>query len=302
LPGPISMKKRPFLMALLVLGAIFLFFLLAIYLIAGFMGGGTSLALGEKIGVIEVEGVIVSSRKTIDQLIRFREDQSIKAIVLRIDSPGGGVGPSQEISSEVMKTSEIKPVVVSMGSVAASGGYYIAAPARRIFANPGTITGSIGVIMEFTNWQELLNKIGLESQVVKSGRFKDIGSPVRPMSEDDRKLLQDLIDDVHSQFINAVSRGRNIPEGKVRSLADGRIFTGRQALEAGLVDELGTMQDAIAAAAQMGGIEEKPRVVYPPRDKGNLFDYLIEETASSLRRGLQERTSTGLQYLWSGIE
>jgi protease-4 len=296
------MKKRPFLMALLVLGAIFLFFLITVYFIAGFMGGSTSLALGEKVGVIEVEGVIVSSRKTIDQLVRFKEDQSIKAIVIRVDSPGGGVGPSQEIFQEVSKTAEMKPVVVSMGSVAASGGYYIAAPARRIFANPGTITGSIGVIMEFTNWQELLDKLGLKSQVVKSGRYKDIGSPVRPMSNEDRELLQDLIDDVHSQFVAAVALGRNIPEDKVRTLADGRIFTGRQALEAGLVDELGNLQDAIAVAAQMGGIEEKPKVVYPPREKGNLFDYLIEETASSLRRGFQERTSSGLQYLWSGIE
>jgi protease-4 len=296
------MKKRPFLMALLVLGAIFLFFLMAVYFIAGFTGGASSLALGEKVGVIEVKGVIVSSRNTIDQLIRFKEDQSIKAIVIRVDSPGGGVGPSQEIFREVSKTSEMKPVVVSMGAVAASGGYYIAAPARRIFANPGTITGSIGVIMEFTNWQELLDKLGLKSQVVKSGRYKDIGSPVRPMSKEDRELLQDLIDDVHHQFIDAIALGRNMPGDKVRSLADGRIFTGRQALDAGLVDELGNLQDAIAVAAQMGGIEGKPKVVYPPQEKGKLFDYLIEETASSLRRGFQESTSSGLQYLWSGIE
>jgi protease-4 len=296
------MKKRPFLMALLVLGAIFLFFLIAVYFIAGFMGRSTSLSLGEKVGVIEIEGVIISSKNTIDQLIRFKEDSSIKAIVLRIDSPGGGVGPSQEIFREVTKIVEMKPVVVSMGSVAASGGYYIAAPARRILANPGTITGSIGVIMEFTNWQELLDKLGLKAQVVKSGRYKDIGSPVRPMSEGDRELLQSLIDDVHRQFVDAVARGRNLPEDEVRSLADGRIFTGSQALEAGLVDELGNLQDAIAVAADLAGIEEKPRVVYPPREKGNIFDYFIEEAASSLRRGLQESTTSGLQYLWSGIE
>ncbi|BCR05419.1 multidrug transporter [Desulfuromonas versatilis] len=296
------MKKRPFLMAFLTLGAIFLFFLALVYAVSGLSGPSRSFPIGEKIGVIEIAGVITASKTINEQLVNFREDSSVKAIVLRIDSPGGGVGPSQEIYEEVRKANEIKPVVASMGSVAASGGYYVAAPARSILANPGTITGSIGVIMEFTNFQELLEKIGLKSQVVKSGEHKDIGSPVRPMSEADRAILQSLIDDVHAQFVSAVAEGRQMTTEEVAPLADGRIFTGRQALEQGLVDELGNLQDAIDVAARMAGIEGEPRVIYPAEKKPKIFDYLIEETASQLQRGLQERGGAGPQFLWSGVK
>jgi protease-4 len=296
------MKKRPFLMAMLLIGAIFIFFVVLVYVISSIMGRADSLALGKKVGVIEVTGVIVESKDIIDQLIDFRDDGNVKAIVLRVDSPGGGVGPSQEIYEEVRKAVDIKPVVVSMGSVAASGGYYIAVPARRILANPGSITGSIGVIMEFTNFQELLQKIGLRSDVVKSGEHKDIGSPIRPMTESDRKILQTMIDDVHSQFVDAVAEGRKLNPDIVRSLADGRIFTGRQAMAAGLVDELGNLQDAIAVAAKLAGIEGEPKVVYPPEDKSRFLDYLIQETISQVRHGLQGQGSAGLRLIWSGID
>lgn len=289
-------------MALLIVCAIFLFFLVMVYTISSFIGHTASLPIGEKVGVIEVNGVIAESKQIIEQVVDFRDDESVKAIVLRVDSPGGGVGPSQEIYEEVRKTAEIKPVVVSMGAVAASGGYYIAVPARRILANPGTITGSIGVIMEFTNFQELLSKIGLKSDVVKSGSHKDIGSPMRPMTDADRKILQAMIDDVHQQFIDAVAEGRKMESEKVRSLADGRIFTGRQAMEAGLVDELGNLQDAIEVAADLSGIEGKPKVVYPPEVKPGFLEYLIQETVSQLRHGLQEQTAAGLRFIWSGIE
>jgi protease-4 len=295
------MKKRPFLIALSVLGVIFLFFLGMVFTVSSLIGRSASLPVGEKVGVIEVDGVIVESKKTIENLIDFRDNASIKAIVLRIDSPGGGVGPSQEIFEEVKKAADKKPLVVSMGSVAASGGYYIAVPARRILANPGTITGSIGVLMEFTNFQELLQKIGLKSHVVKSGEHKDIGSPVRPMTEEDRQILQSLIDDVHQQFMTAVAEGRKMEEQKVRALADGRIFTGRQALAAGLIDELGNLQDAVAAAANMAGISGEPKVVYPPRERPGFIEYLIQETATSLKRGLHEQAA-GLQYKWAGID
>lgn len=296
------MKKRPFLIAILLLSVIFLFFFALIYTLSGMTGRPAGLAVGKKVGVIEVSGVIAASRETIEQLIDFRDDAAIKAIVLRVDSPGGGVGPSQEIYEEVRKAAAVKPVVVSIGSVAASGGYYIAVPAQRIVANPGSITGSIGVIMEFTNFQELLQKIGLRSDVIKSGEHKDIGSPVRPMSDNDRQILQSMIDDVHAQFIEAVAEGRKMDPEVVRPLADGRIFTGRQAMAAGLVDELGNLQDSIEVAAELAGIEGEPKIVYPPKPRTSVLEYLIQETVSQLRHGLQEQGSAGLRFIWSEIE
>lgn len=293
------MKKRPFLMALLTLGAIFLFFLLLIVVVGKMSGRSSRFVLGDKVGYVTIAGAITSSEKIIDQIDSFKEDGSVKAIVLRVNSPGGGVSPSQEIYDEVKATAAVKPVVVSMGSVAASGGYYIAAPAQRILANPGTITGSIGVIMQFTNVEELLGKVGLKSQVVKSGRHKDIGSPVRPMSTADREILQSLIDDVYAQFVQAVAESRKMDIDKVRQLADGRIFTGRQAFEAGLVDELGGYRDAIRVAADLAGIKGKPKVVYPAPEKEELLDYFIQETAQLLKQGVQNG-DTGLQFLWSG--
>lgn len=293
------MKKRPFLMALLTLGAIFLFFLLLIVVVGKMSGRPSHFVLGDKIGYVTVAGAITSSEKIIDQIDNFKEDSSVKAIVLRINSPGGGVSPSQEIYDEVKATAAIKPVVVSMGSVAASGGYYIAAPAQKILANPGTITGSIGVIMQFTNVEELLGKVGLKSQTVKSGMHKDIGSPVRPMSSADREILQLMIDDVYAQFVQAVAESRQMDIDKVRQLADGRIFTGRQAFEAGLVDELGGYRDAIRVAADLAGIKGKPKVVYPAPDKQEVLDYFIQETAQLVKQGVQNGDA-GLQFLWSG--
>lgn len=293
------MKKRPFLMALLTLGAIFLFFLLLIVAVGKMSGRSTRFVLGDKVGYITVAGAITSSEKIIDQIEEFKEDGSIKAIVLRINSPGGAVGPSQEIYDEVKAAAAVKPLVVSMGSVAASGGYYIAVPAQRILANPGTITGSIGVIMQFTNVEDLLGKVGLKNEVVKSGRHKDIGSPVRPMSDADREILQSLIDDVYAQFVDAVAEAREMEPDKVRLLADGRIFTGRQALQAGLVDELGGFQDAIRVAAELAGIKGKPKVVYPAPDKEELLQYFIQETASAVKHGVRQG-GAGLQFLWSG--
>jgi len=295
------MKKHPFLAAFLVTGAVFLFFAVLVIVVAVTMKRPTSLSIGPKVGVVEVEGAIVTSDSVIRQLKSFREDHSVKSIVLRVNSPGGGVAPSQEIHTEVLKAVEEKPVVVSMGSVAASGGYYIAAPATRIVANPGTITGSIGVIMEFANIQELFKKIGLKTYIVKSGAYKDLGSPVRPMSRDDRILLEELISDVHQQFIEAVSEGRNIERQKVVALADGRIFTGRQALNEKLIDELGNIEDAIDTAARLGGIKGKPRVIYPKQEKPDLLEYLIQESATQVRKVLISATSgQGMQFLWSG--
>ncbi|MBF0465831.1 MAG: signal peptide peptidase SppA [Nitrospirae bacterium] len=243
--------------------------------------------LGEKVALVKVEGVILSSKETVKELKKYREDSSIKAIVVRVNSPGGAVVPSQEIYSEIKKTTgKKKIVVVSMGSLAASGGYYISAPATKIIANQGTITGSIGVIMETLNISGLMSKVGVNSEVVKSGKFKDIASMYRGIGKEERAILQGVLDDTHSQFIEAVSEGRHMPIEKVREIADGRIFTGRQALALGLVDKLGTLQDAIYEAARMAGIKGEPHVVSKKEDF-SLTDLLSSKLNLNLLPGLK---------------
>lgn len=220
-----------------------------------------TIPMGEKIAVVRIEGPIIDSKNAIEEIKDYAKDQSVKAIVLRVDSPGGAVAPSQEIYEEVRKAVLKKKVVVSMGSVAASGGYYISSPATRIIANPGTLTGSIGVIMEIPNLEGLMNKVGVKTEVIKSGRHKDMASAFRGIGKEERVILQDVLDDVHDQFIKAVAEGRKMLPDDVKKLADGRIFTGRKALEAGLIDELGNLEDAIKAAAKMAGIKGEPDVV-----------------------------------------
>ncbi len=218
--------------------------------------------LGEKVALIRVEGIIIDSTAVIEELKEHSKDKSVKAIVLRVDSPGGGVAPSQEIYEEILKIKKNKKVVVSMGSVAASGGYYISAPADRIIANAGTLTGSIGVIMEIPNVSNLMKKIGVETQVIKSGRHKDMASIFKSMTPEEKEILQTVLDDVHDQFIEAVSDARGMEIEVVRKLSDGRIFTGRMAKEMGLVDELGNLEDAIMVAGKLTGIKGEPKVVY----------------------------------------
>jgi len=295
------MKKRPLLLATLTIAGIFLFFLLLAVLLG--KSGTTSdlVRVGDKIGVLEVYGPIMESGKLIEDIIDFRDDRSIKAVILRIDSPGGAVGPSQEIYSEIIKLQKKKPVVVSMGSVTASGGYYIAAPAKRIFANPGTITGSIGVIMSFPNYEGLMEKVGVSSVVVKSGRFKDIGSSTRPFSEAERALMQGLIDDVHAQFVEAVSLGRELPAEQVRQMADGRIFSGRQALANGLVDELGGFQDAIGYTSELVGLGKDPDLVYPEAEKPDLLERILNSTLGHIGLKSGQHWQSGPQYLWTGM-
>ena len=220
-----------------------------------------NIPIGERIALVRVEGPILDSKDVIDELKTYVKDPSIKAIVLRIDSPGGAVAPSQEIYEEIRKAVTKKKVVVSMGSVAASGGYYIAAPATRIVANPGTLTGSIGVIMEIPNVEGLMNKIGVKTEVIKSGRHKDIASVFRGIKKEEREILQGVLDNVHEQFIKAVAGGRKMLIEDVKRIADGRVFTGEQALKAGLVDEIGNLEDAIKSAAKLAGIKGEPAVV-----------------------------------------
>jgi protease-4 len=231
---------------------------------------------GEKVGIIEVNGIIADAKNVIQNLKHFREDNSIKAIVIRIDSPGGAVGPSQEIFREIRKTSNKKKVIASMGAIAASGGYYVAAGTDGIVANPGTITGSIGVIMGFTNYQELLQKIGLVPVVIKSGEFKDIGSPVREMTAKEKTILKDFAKKIHRQFITDIVEGRKMDQDKVESLADGRIFTGEESKDLGLVDRLGNLEDAIEWAGRLGGIKGKISAVYAREKKFSLLKYLSE--------------------------
>jgi len=237
---------------------------------------------GGNVGIVEIKGVITDSKETIRLVKRFRENEAIKAIVLRIESPGGVVGPSQEIYREVRKTVSEKKVVVSMGSVAASGGYYIAAAADGIVANPGTITGSIGVIMGYTNFEQPLQKIGLIPVVIKSGEYKDIGSPTRPMSPQEKEVLQHFVDQTHRQFVRAISEGRGMDPDVVASLADGRIFTGEEAFKKGLVDQLGNLEDAIEWAGRLAGIKGKISRVYKREDKFSFLKYLSESVLKDL--------------------
>ncbi|MEK6649504.1 MAG: signal peptide peptidase SppA, partial [Bacteroidota bacterium] len=222
------------------------------------------------------------------QFRKYRETPGVKAIVLRVDSPGGGVSASQEIYEEVKKTRDGgKPVVVSMGSVAASGGYYVACGADRIMANPGTLTGSIGVIFQFLQFEELMKRVGVEASTFKSGELKDIGSPFRKTTPREREYFAGLVNDVYDQFVNVVSRERNLSLAYVKKYADGRVFTGRQALAWGFVDTLGTYEDAIALAGSLGGIKGTPRTVRE-RKRRSLFEDLMGETVTDIVRLKEE--------------
>jgi len=237
---------------------------------------------GERIAVVELSGVIVSSDETVRQFKKYREDRSIRGIVFRIDSPGGGVVASQEIYEEVKKTKNSgKPVVVSMGSLGASGGYYVACPANRIVANPGTLTGSIGVISQFMEYDSLLGKIGVGVNTIKSGKLKDAGNPFRPMTDEDKAYFQNLMDNVHKQFIAAVENERHLPHDSVVALADGRVFTGEQALGLGLVDTLGTYEDAVGITAKIARIKGTPSIVKERKRAYSIFDRVFGETKFS---------------------
>lgn len=255
-------------------------------LIIGF--GMKGMSYSGNVGVIEIENVITTSKYIVKDLKNFEEDVSIKAVLIRIDSPGGGVAASQEIYEQIKKVKAKKNVVVSMGAVAASGGYYVSLPADIIVANPGTITGSIGVIMEFPVLKDLLDKIGIKFEVIKSREHKDIGSPFRKMSKADKELLHDVVIDVYQQFVEATAQARDLPEDSVLKFADGRILTGRQAVEVGLVDRLGSFEDAVEITGELIGID-KPMLVYPPK-RMSFIDFFIEP----VERLLTPR----LSFLW----
>ncbi len=254
-----------------------------------------NIPLKDKVALIRIEGPILDSKNAVDEIKEYAKDSSIKAIILRVDSPGGAVAPSQEIYSEVKKAAARKAVVVSMGAIAASGGYYISCPATRIVANAGTLTGSIGVIMEIPNIEGLMTKIGVKTEVIKSGKNKDIGSAFRAMKPEERELLQGVMDNVHEQFIRAVAEGRKLKVDAVREIADGRIFTGEQAAAKGLVNELGTLEDATKIAAKLGGIKGEPEVVIK-KDKVSFIDMLRNNFPKEI---LKVFPTAQIKYLYS---
>jgi protease IV len=275
-------RRHPYLFFILIFSSVVATAMILMALLVTLSTRDTEFEFGEKVGVIEINGIIAESKNVLNYLKRFREDNSIKAIVIRVDSPGGAVGPSQEIFREIRKTSASKKVVASMGTIATSGGYYVAAGANGIVANPGTITGSIGVIMGFTNYEELLQKIGLVPIVIKSGEYKDIGSPVREMKPEEKKILQEFAKKIHRQFIKDIVDGRKMDMEKVESLADGRIFTGQESKKFGLVDRLGNLEDAIEWAGELGGIKGKIATVYAKEKNFSLLRYITDSSAGTL--------------------
>ncbi|HEX5034676.1 MAG TPA: signal peptide peptidase SppA [bacterium] len=243
--------------------------------------GGLHMPGKTRVAVVEIRGGIFDPKDAIEELNRVYKNDGIKALILRIDSPGGGVSASQEIYDAVLRVKEKKDVIVSMGTVAASGGYYIAVAADTIVALPGTITGSIGVLMDYTNVEGLLELLRVKAEVLKSGKMKDVGSPLRPITPEERAYLQDLLDDMHRQFIEAVARGRGLTMAETEELADGRVFTGEQAMDLGLVDELGGQQRAVEIAQDILGLDEEPELVYPKKKKSGFFELLAEGEATS---------------------
>ena len=255
-----------------------------------------SMFAGDGIGVLQIEGTIDDSESVLNELKRLKEMPWVKAIVVRIDSPGGAVAPTQEIFEGILKSKKQKPFIASMGSMATSGGYYIAAACDKIVANPGTLTGSIGVIMQLGNVEELMRKIGVKGVNIKSGQNKDIGSPFQPLSPEGKQILQGLVDNVHNQFVTAVAKGRGMDEEQVRKLADGRVYSGAQAKELGLIDQFGTLQEAIELAARRVGIEAEPAVYYSRPEQERWWERIF----SSIFGGRPPGTQRGwLRYEWS---
>jgi len=282
------MNRKRILTGIGVMVGLLVFFVLVILFVGQYAAGPGVLAFGDKIAIVEIKGVIGQSSGIIEEIHQYQEDEGVKAIILRIDSPGGGVGPSQEIHQEILRAKLKKKVVTSMGSVAASGGYYIACASDLIVANPGTITGSIGVLMEFTNIEELFKKIGIKGVVLKSGEHKDVGSPFREMTPEETRMMQEVIDNIHQQFIQAVAMGRKMDQAKVMEIADGRILSGEQAKQIGLVDQLGNLQDAIDITAKMVGIEGKPNILYPKR-RLSFLEMIMREATSAVLDSLSEK-------------
>jgi protease IV len=278
------LKKAFIVLAVLV---VLIFF---VSMVRAFFGGPS----GEKIGVVEIEGMISEAKETMDNIVKFKEDQSIKGVILRINSPGGAVGPTQEIYREVEKLKGTKKVYVSMGSLCASGGYYIASAGEKLYANPSTITGSIGVIMQLTVVEDLMKKIGIKPNTIKAGSMKDAGTPFREMKEDEREYFNQVVENIHAQFIRDISVGRKMQIENVRKLADGRVYTGLQAKELGLVDSIGNFYDTVDALKTTLNIKGKPVLVYTEKPF-SLTRWLF---SSSVKEIVDQLVSSPFKYLF----
>jgi protease-4 len=284
--------SRKTVIVLVVVAAVLLAVMLGLFLafaIASSASDVTDLKTwGKGLGYVEIEGTIVDATETVRQLKALEHNSQVKGILIRVNSPGGVVTPSHEIYEEIRRIRDDgTPIIVSMGTLAASGGYYVSAPASRIVAGPQTLTGSIGVIMEFPVLKGVMDKIGVKVEVVKSRVHKDIGSPFREMTDQDRELLQGVVTDAYDQFVSIVSAEREIPEDSVRAFADGRIMTGRQALALGLVDTLGTFEDAKRIAASLCDIEGEPRLIRANRRINSWVRDLLKGTAEGLFGGFR---------------
>jgi protease-4 len=288
----VAERKHPIIFGLAISSLVVLGFAFLLFLFAFFLREDSPLRSGSRIGVVLIRGVILDSKGPVEQIKKFRKDERVKALIIRIDSPGGSTAASQEIHREILRTLPKKKIVVSMGNIAASGGYYIAAAADKIVANPGTLTGSIGVIMQFSNLKALLHKIGVGMEVVKSGSFKDIGSPLRDMKPEERQLLEGVIKNVHGQFIEVVAQGRRLPKDQVAQIADGRIFSGEQAKTLGLVDELGSFEDAVDLVKKMVGLSGEVKLVQAEKKKFSIWEFLFSELAGEVKQTLQEPWSS----------
>ncbi len=267
----------------------FVFLLVTSILVASFSAEQDYYPTKGNLAVVEINGIIDKSRNTIKTLRKLEKNKKVKAIVLSVNSPGGAVAPSQEIHDVVKDISKKKVVVASFGTVAASGAYYLSAPSRKIFASPGSLTGSIGVILEIMIIKDLLKKLSIDTKTIKSGRLKSAASPLKKMTPEEEKFLQKLSDNIHEQFKDAVSTDRKIPKETIDKIADGRVFTGEQALKLKLIDAIGGLDKACKEAAKMAGILGEPDIFYPPKPKKNFLEYLVESSAETVIRKLDNR-------------
>lgn len=294
-PQPPRSNGGLWIILILLGGGFALLFAMGAMIFSAMTGNEPDFSGEARLGVIEIKGPIEDSKDAVTNLHRFAKDEKIKGILVRIDSPGGAVGPSQEIHKEILKVRVQKPVVISMGTIATSGGYYIACAGERIFANPGTLTGSIGVIIVSSYLEDLMKYLKIEMRTFKSGEHKDTLSPFRPMTDSDKALIDDIIKDIYEQFLTDVATSRKLDKETLRPLADGRMLTGHQALEAKLIDEYGNFRDAVSYLGKKVGLGEDPKLSYPPKDGLSRIEKLFESMARGTTKALSDTIKPSIE-------